>query len=327
MKKNSVYYFGVILVLFSGMAVHAQNTCEKYGTFTLNNGEFTVQNDVWGASTTQCITANGNSGFTVSTSAANQSSVAAYPSIYKGCHYGVCTSNSGLPMLVSNVTDANYSWSVGGMVSGNFDVAAEAWFSPSTNSTNGYNGGAELMMWLNYQGMQPSGSQIATVNIGGATWEVWYSNIGWNYIAYRRSGASSFSGNLLDFINDAVSRGYIQRSWYLHDLEAGFEIMSGGQGLTVNSFSFSVNSGATNPPTDTVAPTAAPTTAAGTLGDVNSSGSIDIVDALLVAQYYVGLNPANFNSGNADVNRNGTIDIVDALRIAQCYVGLVSCSF
>jgi endoglucanase len=64
--------------------------------------------------------------------------------------------------------------------------------------------------------------------------------------------------------------------------------------------------------------------AAQTLGDVNKSGTIDIVDALLVAQYYVGLNPANFDSSLADTNCSGAIDIVDALLIAQRYVGLIA---
>ncbi len=59
-------------------------------------------------------------------------------------------------------------------------------------------------------------------------------------------------------------------------------------------------------------------------GDVNNNGVVDIVDALLVAQYYVGLNPANFSSGVADVNCSGGIDIVDSLVIAQYYVGLLS---
>jgi hypothetical protein len=71
-----------------------------------------------------------------------------------------------------------------------------------------------------------------------------------------------------------------------------------------------------------IQPTPIPTPA-GLLGDVNSSGAIDIVDALLVAQYYVGLAPANFNEANADVTKDGTIDIIDALRIAQYYVGLI----
>ncbi len=74
----------------------------------------------------------------------------------------------------------------------------------------------------------------------------------------------------------------------------------------------------------TALPTTAPTSAPGAKGDVNSSGTVDIVDALLVAQYYVGLNPANFSVDNADVNCSGTVDIVDALLIAQYYVGLIN---
>jgi glucosylceramidase len=58
-------------------------------------------------------------------------------------------------------------------------------------------------------------------------------------------------------------------------------------------------------------------------GDVNHDDSIDIVDALLVAQYYVGLNPGNFDVENGDVNCDGEINIVDALLIAQYYVGLI----
>jgi photosystem II stability/assembly factor-like uncharacterized protein len=60
------------------------------------------------------------------------------------------------------------------------------------------------------------------------------------------------------------------------------------------------------------------------LGDVNGDSRIDIVDALLIAQYYVGINPAGFNPANADVNCSGAIDIVDALLVAQYYVGLIS---
>ncbi|MBN2536291.1 MAG: hypothetical protein JXB88_25640 [Spirochaetales bacterium] len=82
--------------------------------------------------------------------------------------------------------------------------------------------------------------------------------------------------------------------------------------------------GANPTPTPTNPPEITPTPGNGNPGDVNNDGSIDIVDALLVAQYYVGLNPGNFDPGNADTNCNGTIDIVDALLIAQYYVGLVS---
>jgi len=58
------------------------------------------------------------------------------------------------------------------------------------------------------------------------------------------------------------------------------------------------------------------------LGDANSNGVVDIIDALLVAQYYVGLNPPGFNPDVADANCNGVVDIIDALIIARYYVHL-----
>jgi hypothetical protein len=70
--------------------------------------------------------------------------------------------------------------------------------------------------------------------------------------------------------------------------------------------------------------TPAPTAASGTKGDVNGNGTVDIVDALMIAQYYVGATPAGFVIANADVNCSGAIDIVDALVVAQYYVGLIS---
>jgi len=72
-------------------------------------------------------------------------------------------------------------------------------------------------------------------------------------------------------------------------------------------------------------PTPEPTPDIGiTLGDVNDDGSIAIIDALLVAQYYVGLNPSPFNIDAADTNCDGSVNIVDALLIAQYYVGLIA---
>ena len=62
----------------------------------------------------------------------------------------------------------------------------------------------------------------------------------------------------------------------------------------------------------------------GETGDVNNDGGVDIVDALVVAQYYVGLNPSNFDLSSADTDCDGNVDIVDALVIAQYYVGLIS---
>ncbi|MBY9007215.1 MAG: dockerin type I repeat-containing protein [Candidatus Lokiarchaeota archaeon] len=60
------------------------------------------------------------------------------------------------------------------------------------------------------------------------------------------------------------------------------------------------------------------------IGDVNMDGVIDIVDALMTAQYYVGVPQPGFHAELADVNNDGAVDIVDALLIAQYYVGLIT---
>ena len=73
-----------------------------------------------------------------------------------------------------------------------------------------------------------------------------------------------------------------------------------------------------NPPQDTPTPDPQQDN-----GDVNGDGGIDIIDALLIAQYYVGLNPSPFDVSAADTNCDENVDIVDALLVAQYYVGLI----
>jgi FtsP/CotA-like multicopper oxidase with cupredoxin domain len=68
-------------------------------------------------------------------------------------------------------------------------------------------------------------------------------------------------------------------------------------------------------------------------GDVNGSGDVGIVDALLVAQYVVGLRTCT-GLGHIEVcdisppgSLDGACNIGDALKMAQCSVGLVPCNF
>jgi hypothetical protein len=271
MKKKKIFFLGGILsvmILLSSQVVIAQELCGKYDTASVNGGEYVVQNNVWGADTAQCIQINGT-GFTVTVSNHNQGSVASYPSIYKGCHWGDCTNNSGLPLQVNQVSGAPFSYTVGSnRPSGTYNVSAEAWLSPSSDSAQGYDGGAEIMIWLDNSGMYPAGSQIGTFN----GHDVYYSNVGWNFFTYVQTGRNSASGDIMDFINDAMSRGYVQPNWYLHDFEAGFELMVGGAGLAAESFSFSASGGGnytpgpTDPPvTPDPTPTPTPTTPVSTV--------------------------------------------------------------
>ena len=59
------------------------------------------------------------------------------------------------------------------------------------------------------------------------------------------------------------------------------------------------------------------------LGDVNNDSFIDIIDALIIAQYYVGLIELPYICG-ADLNCDGENNIIDALLCAQYYVGLIT---
>ncbi|MEU6037174.1 cellulose binding domain-containing protein [Actinomadura sp. NPDC047616] len=249
-----------LLVLTAGLAVRvalpahaATQLCGATDTLSVGGGQYVAQNNIWGASTPQCITVDGTS-FRVDSSGHQNSTSgapAAYPSLFKGCHWGQCTSNSGLPVQVGSMPAVTSSWSTTQTGSGAYNVSYDLWYN-TTPTTTGAPDGAEVMIWLNHNGgVQPAGSRVATgVQIAGATWDVWTAQMDWKYIAYvRTSGTSSVSDlDLRAFTRDAVGRGQIQNSWYLIDVEAGFEIWQGGAGLATNSFSVSV--GGTTPPTD-----------------------------------------------------------------------------
>ena len=244
-EKVIIRLFGALALLLA-LPSYSQQICDEFGTLSVAGGEYTLQNNIWGASTPQCISPVGSTGFRVDSSGHNlatNGNPAAYPSIYKGCHWEDCTPNSGAPIQVSQISRANFSWSFSTISSGAWNATAEAWFKQT--STPGAPDGAELMLWFDSRGgVQPGGSRIGTANIGGATWEVWMVNIGWNFVTYRRtSPVSSANIDLIPFMNDAISRGFLSPNWYLMDMEAGFELWQGGAGLTSNSFSFSVSGG------------------------------------------------------------------------------------
>ena len=62
----------------------------------------------------------------------------------------------------------------------------------------------------------------------------------------------------------------------------------------------------------------------GLAGDVNQDGETNILDALVVCQYYVSPNKTPcLDASVADVNLDGSIDVIDALFIAQYYLGMI----
>ncbi len=258
--KHRIISYGAAGLLLAATAVASVVTalpaaaapviCEKYGATTVSNGRYIVQNNNWGDDTTQCIDVNQSGpGFTVTTASHNKATNGApgsYPSVYFGCHYANCSSGSGLPLQANTSAFNGISTSVSMSypAAGVWDAAYDIWFDP-TPRTDGQNTGAEIMIWLNRQGsIQPVGSQVGTAAINGATWNVWFGNIGWNVISYvRQSATTSLNFPVNDFYTDSVNRGYAQRSWYLTSIQAGFEPWVGQTGLAVNSFSVTTGGG------------------------------------------------------------------------------------
>ena len=218
----------------------ATTTCS--GSGTIPAGDYEIQANEWNSSAPQCITYNGGTSWSVSTANFNLSggAPATYPSIFKGCHCGLCTGNSGLPIQMSKLGSAVTSWSTNQPSSGTYDVSYDIWFN-STPTTSGQPDGTEVMIWINSRGgVQPFGSQTGTTSIDGMKWNVWTGRqTSWNIVSYvLNPGATSVSNlDLKPIFQDAVLRGSINPSNYLLDVEAGFEIWQGGQGLGTNSFS------------------------------------------------------------------------------------------
>ncbi|HWG16120.1 MAG TPA: cellulose binding domain-containing protein, partial [Streptosporangiaceae bacterium] len=221
-------------------------------TATVAGGSYTVQNNEWGSSAPECATTDGGADFTVANSSIDNSTSSApggYPSIYQGCHWGDCTSGglAASPVQVSSLTPGKVttSWDTtqpGG--SSDYDVAYDIWFNQTPTTTTQPNC-TELMVWLNHNGpVQPFGSQVATAaKVGGRSYNVWFGKQAWNTVSYTMTTPStSVRGlDIGQLAADAVSRGYIQKSWYLIDVEAGFELWQGGTGLAADAFAVNVH--------------------------------------------------------------------------------------
>jgi endoglucanase len=72
------------------------------------------------------------------------------------------------------------------------------------------------------------------------------AGISWNVVSYVRQQTAHFLDiHVKDFTDDAATRGYLQRAWYLTSVQFGFEPWVGGTGLGVDDFSFTARTAGT----------------------------------------------------------------------------------
>ncbi|MFD8151183.1 cellulose binding domain-containing protein [Streptomyces sp. NPDC059720] len=223
--------------------------CEQFGS-TVIQGRYVVQNNRWGTSAPQCVTAT-DTGFRLTQadgSVPTNGAPKSYPSVFNGCHYTNCSPGTSLPAQLGTISSAPSSISYGYVSGAVYNASYDIWLDP-TPRTDGVNR-TEIMIWFNRVGpIQPIGSQVGTASVGGRSWEVWTGSNGSNDVIsfVAPSAISSWSFDVMDFVDQTVARGMAQSNWYLTSVQAGFEPWQNGAGLAVNSFSSTVNTGGGDP--------------------------------------------------------------------------------
>lgn len=223
----------------------AAQICEQYGTTTIQD-RYVVQNNRWGTSATQCLEVTGT-GFTVTRadgSVPTNGAPKSYPSVFNGCHYTNCSPGTQLPKQVSTIGSAPTSISYGYVDDAVYNASFDIWLDPEPK-TDGVNR-TEIMIWFNRVGpIQPIGSRTGSATVGDRNWEVWTGNNGGNDVIsfVAPAAVTSWSFDVMDFVDQTVSRGMAADNWYLTSIQAGFEPWQGGAGLSVHSFSSTVTAG------------------------------------------------------------------------------------
>jgi hypothetical protein len=215
---------------------------------------YMVRNDFWGSNGMCMMNAGKQPNFRVARAGRNQlgGAVMAFPYIFAGCSWGICTPKSGLPARAGTLRNPTSSWYIRARAGGTWDASYDLWFSRH-KMINGQATGAELMIWLRASHM-PVSRTVHPLSIDGAKWYfvTWMTprrgGFSWRYIQFRRVHPTSHVQNLnlgafirrAEHIRVPSAHGsvpLIRPRWWLMNIEAGFELIHGGQGLATNHFS------------------------------------------------------------------------------------------
>jgi len=167
----------------------------------------------------------------------------AFPDIYTGCSWGRCSPGAKLPTRVSDLGNPVTTWDTTENAGGLWAATYDMWFDAKPIRTG--QADAEMMIWLNVRGLySAAGEGWPVVRIDGALWYVltWITGNGhqqWRYVQFRKyTPRWNVTGlSLKPFYQYMENQGWITPSWYALNVEAGFEIWSGGTGLATTAFS------------------------------------------------------------------------------------------
>jgi endoglucanase len=188
-----------------------------------------------------CAQANNwRPGFRILNSLPFTGRVMGYPFTGVGCAYYLCSHGTNLPKQLWTLSRRiNSSWTWRGSTNGEWNASYDLWFD-TRNQISTQDNGAELMIWLRTMPGYPAGRSVFIAGhwMRLMSWRTGHNGIYWNYIQFRfaRTTHSVRRLSLWPFIRYAIRHGLIRRSWYLTSIHAGYELWSGGKGLSTTWF-------------------------------------------------------------------------------------------
>ncbi|KAL4907289.1 xyloglucan-specific endo-beta-1,4-glucanase A [Aspergillus multicolor] len=226
----------------SSMFTRRSDFCGQYDTAT--EGNFILYNNLWGEanadSGSQCTGVDSANGDSISwhTSwswSGGSSSVKSFANV---AYQFTSTQLSSLSSIPST-----WEWSYS-----NTDIVADVAYDLFTSSSAGGDSENEIMIWLAALGgagpISSTGSSIASVTLGGVTWDLYSGPNGsmqvYSFVA--SSTTENFSADLMDFINYLVENQGLSTSQYLTNVQAGTEPFTGSDAtFTTSSYSVSIS--------------------------------------------------------------------------------------
>src|SRR5580692_4673388 len=228
---------------------NATELCENREWERVSGGRGILYDDVFGARLTRiCISDRDHgSDFVISSSRTPHLSWQAYPNLFTGCWYTVCSAGP-LPAEVSRIWAATLSLYTR-YPAGIGSDATDFWFDKANPGDQPrHPNGLELMLWGAWHQVR-TGGDIRFPVIDRRHWlvESWMDHqdgVSWRYVQMRLLGhrrQPSVRGlNLLPILHWCEARGWLMPWWWAGSLHAGFEVARGSAGDRVLRYSLPV---------------------------------------------------------------------------------------
>ncbi|MCH2110738.1 MAG: hypothetical protein MK135_15555 [Polyangiaceae bacterium] len=233
---------------------------------TIGDDKYLVQANPWRSGTSQTLSVGQGKVFSIdslSTSAPDPYQVMTFPSVYKGVAQGRQRSEgSNLPKAISELTTIPTGMKTNtSAINFGGNATYDVYFTYDENYSGGGSPDIYLMVWFSSNAMNPliSGGDYScsgqppthldactdqgSLTVGGKTFHRFYGATGSSpVISYvAETPMDEWEFDLKNFIDDATANNYVDSSMYLQSVQGGFEVISGGVGLTMEDFYVTIN--------------------------------------------------------------------------------------